>query len=84
MRKTRSRNEGFPGDHIGPVRGHTLVYTVVPASVLVVFSDLSRFASLGIARIFHILSWPCRCIGVRFTACDMRSVQRPSLCCAGL
>ena len=47
MRKTRSRNEGFPGDHISPVRSHTPVYTVVPASVLAVFSDLIRIASLG-------------------------------------
>ena len=31
----------------GPVRSHTLVYTVVMASILAVFFDLSRIASLG-------------------------------------
>ena len=31
----------------GPIREHTLVYTVVIASVLAVFFDLSRIASLG-------------------------------------
>ena len=31
----------------GPIRSHTLVYTVVVASVLAVFFDLSRIASLG-------------------------------------
>ena len=31
----------------GPVRSHTLVYTVVLASILAVFFDLSRIASLG-------------------------------------
>ncbi len=31
----------------GPIRSHTLVYTVVVASVLAVFLDLSRIASLG-------------------------------------
>ena len=31
----------------GPVRSHTLVYTVVMASILAVFFDLSRIASFG-------------------------------------
>tara|TARA_Y100000588_G_C13766332_1_gene716229 strand:- start:323 stop:682 length:360 start_codon:yes stop_codon:yes gene_type:complete len=31
----------------GPIQRHTLVYTVVIASVLAVFFDLSRIASLG-------------------------------------
>nr|WP_306268715.1 APC family permease [Pararhizobium sp. IMCC3301] len=31
----------------GPIRDHTLVYTVVIASILTVFFDLSRIASLG-------------------------------------
>lgn len=31
----------------GPIRSHTLVYTVVMASILAVFFDLSRIASLG-------------------------------------
>tara|TARA_R110002074_G_scaffold60375_4_gene146398 strand:+ start:3427 stop:4752 length:1326 start_codon:yes stop_codon:yes gene_type:complete len=31
----------------GPIRSHTLVYTVIVASILAVFFDLSRIASLG-------------------------------------
>ena len=31
----------------GPIRSHTLVYTVVIASILAVFFDLTRIASLG-------------------------------------
>ncbi len=40
----------IPHNHFGmpgPIRKHTLVYTVVIASVLTVFFDLSRIASLG-------------------------------------
>lgn len=40
----------IPHSHFGmsgPIREHTLVYTVVIASVLTVFFDLSRIASLG-------------------------------------
>lgn len=40
----------IPHSHFGmsgPIREHTLVYTVVVASVLTVFFDLSRIASLG-------------------------------------
>ncbi|MBL39489.1 MAG: amino acid permease [Xanthomonadales bacterium] len=40
----------IPHSHFGmsgPIREHTLVYTVVIASVLAVFFDLSRIASLG-------------------------------------
>ena len=42
--------EMIPHNHFGmsgPIREHTLVYTVVIASVLAVFFDLSRIASLG-------------------------------------
>ena len=42
--------EMIPHNHFGmpgPIREHTLVYTVVIASVLTVFFDLSRIASLG-------------------------------------
>lgn len=42
--------EMIPHSHFGmsgPIREHTLVYTVVIASVLAVFFDLSRIASLG-------------------------------------
>lgn len=42
--------EMIPHRHFGmsgPIREHTLVYTVVIASVLTVFFDLSRIASLG-------------------------------------
>ena len=42
--------EMIPHSHFGmpgPIREHTLVYTVVIASVLTVFFDLSRIASLG-------------------------------------
>tara|TARA_R110002073_G_scaffold309592_1_gene479895 strand:- start:1688 stop:3001 length:1314 start_codon:yes stop_codon:yes gene_type:complete len=42
--------EMIPHSHFGmsgPIREHTLVYTVVFASVLAVFFDLSRIASLG-------------------------------------
>lgn len=40
----------IPHSHFGmsgPIRAHTLVYTVVLASILAVFFDLSRIASLG-------------------------------------
>lgn len=40
----------IPHSHFGmsgPIRSHTLVYTVVLASILAVFFDLSRIASLG-------------------------------------
>ena len=40
----------IPHSHFGmsgPIREHTLVYTVVVASVLTIFFDLSRIASLG-------------------------------------
>ncbi len=40
----------IPHSHFGmsgPIRSHTLVYTVVLASMLAVFFDLSRIASLG-------------------------------------
>ena len=40
----------IPHSHFGmsgPIREHTLVYTVVIASVLTIFFDLSRIASLG-------------------------------------
>jgi amino acid transporter len=40
----------IPHSHFGmsgPIRNHTLVYTVVLASMLAVFFDLSRIASLG-------------------------------------
>ncbi|MDF1778532.1 MAG: amino acid permease [Rhizobiaceae bacterium] len=40
----------IPHSHFGmsgPIRNHTLVYTVVLASLLAVFFDLSRIASLG-------------------------------------
>ena len=40
----------IPHSHFGmsgPIRSHTLVYTVVLASALAVFFDLSRIASLG-------------------------------------
>jgi len=43
--------EMIPHRHFGmsgPIREHTLVYTVVIASVLTVFFDLSRIASLGV------------------------------------
>lgn len=42
--------EMIPHSHFGmsgPIREHTLVYTVVLASILAVFFDLSRIASLG-------------------------------------
>lgn len=42
--------EMIPHNHFGmsgPIREHTLVYTVAIASVLAVFFDLSRIASLG-------------------------------------
>ena len=41
----------IPHSHFGmsgPIRSHTLVYTVVMASTLAVFFDLSRIASLGV------------------------------------
>lgn len=41
----------IPHSHFGmsgPIREHTLVYTVVIASVLTIFFDLSRIASLGV------------------------------------
>ncbi|WP_282063611.1 APC family permease [Roseobacter litoralis] len=40
----------IPHSHFGmsgPIRSHTLVYTVVVASILAIFFDLSRIASLG-------------------------------------
>lgn len=40
----------IPHSHFGmsgPIREHTLVYTVVVASILTIFFDLSRIASLG-------------------------------------
>ena len=43
--------EMIPHSHFGmpgPIRGHTLVYTVVIASFLTIFFDLSRIASLGV------------------------------------
>lgn len=64
MRKTRSRNEGFPGDHISPVRSHTPVYTVVPVSALALLFDLSRVASLG-AFFYPIMAMP-----VQLATCD--------------
>lgn len=42
--------EMIPHSHFGmsgPIREHTLVYTVVIAAVLTIFFDLSRIASLG-------------------------------------
>tara|TARA_R110002110_G_scaffold85816_5_gene223950 strand:- start:3748 stop:5061 length:1314 start_codon:yes stop_codon:yes gene_type:complete len=44
MKMIPHRHFGMPG----PIRGHTLVYTVVIASVLTIFFDLSRIASLGV------------------------------------
>ncbi len=46
----------IPHSHFGmkgPLQSHTLVYTVVTASVLAIFFDLSRIASLG--AIFYLV-----------------------------
>lgn len=49
MRLIPHRHFGMPGD----IQRHTLVYTVVAASLLAIFFDLSRIAALGV--VFYLI-----------------------------